>query len=827
MKRLILLAIGCFTCSLFTQAQVNIQWEERYTSAGSNTDRAADMTIDPSGNVYVTGTSYNGASTGFDLVTVKYDNAGTLLWTRTYDGPGNGFDESRAITIDGTGNVYVTGFVQNGILNFEFITLKYDPSGTLLWDRFYNQEGNFDEGRDIAVDGSGAVYVTGSVIYNSGNTDYCTVKYNAAGAQQWVRTYDGTGADLDAAFKIAIDGAGDIVVLGHSTGTTTNLDYALVKYNSGGTFQWDELYDGNSDFDTPTDLFIDGSDNIYITGFSYINALIDANYATLKYNAAGTQQWVATFNGSASNYDKANAIIADASGNVIVTGRSIGSGSAEDYVTIMYDSNGNEQWSDRYSGPANFYDEAKDIALDAAGDIYVTGYSFESSSNNDYTTVKYDIAGNLIWATKFNGSSNNSDQALAMAVDPTGNIYVTGESNGAGTGADYSTIKYCQLTTLAGVDSTICIGDSVSLNATGGTTFSWSPPAGLSCTNCPNPVATPAVTTTYIVSSTNANGCTDEDTLVITVNPLPGPTIYASGPTTFCIGDSVTLFTDSASAYLWTPSSSTNDSITVFTDGTYGVTVQDSMGCANTTQISVTVNQLPAVDAGPADSICWGDSTQLLAIGGFTYEWHTSPSLSDTTISNPWAMPQNDTTYYCIITDANGCSNWDSVMVMVHALPTPPVLTRLGLTLVSSVATGNQWIMNSVSINGATNQTYDVTQNGDYWVVLTDANGCMSTSDTISIVDISVNDLPIGIGAISLYPNPNNGEFVLEVSTDRLVKAEMRIINSLGQEMSAIENFRMNGLYRKTIDLENAAPGIYFLQLATKDGMLMRKVTVR
>src|SRR5688572_14298461 len=104
---LVLLTISAFSGF----SQINIQWASRYTSAGSNIDRAVDLARDASGNVIVTGTSWNGSN--FDIVTVKYDPAGNEVWNRSYNGTGAGFDEARAIYSDAAGNVYVTGFTES------------------------------------------------------------------------------------------------------------------------------------------------------------------------------------------------------------------------------------------------------------------------------------------------------------------------------------------------------------------------------------------------------------------------------------------------------------------------------------------------------------------------------------------------------------------------------------------------------------------------------------------------------------------------------------------------------------------------------------------
>ncbi|MFC1574097.1 SBBP repeat-containing protein, partial [Candidatus Latescibacterota bacterium] len=131
----------------------------------------------------------------------------------------------------------------------------------------------------------------------------------------------------------------------------------------------------------------------------------------------------------------------DSSDNVYVTGVSLGMGTSydNDYATIKYDTNGNEKWVKRYDGPAYSDSRASAIALDSSGNVYVTGIT-----SRDYATVKYDTNGNEEWVARYNGPGNSADQANAIAVDSAGNVYVTGVSLGIGTSDDYATIKYSQ-----------------------------------------------------------------------------------------------------------------------------------------------------------------------------------------------------------------------------------------------------------------------------------------------------------------------------------------------------------------------------------------------
>src|SRR6266545_183525 len=204
------------------------------------------------------------------------------------------------------------------------------------------------------------------------------------------------------------------------------------------TQAWVARYNGPGNLDDGAHAIAgDSSGNVYVTGGSHGSGT-DLDYATIMYNSAGQQQWVARFNGPANGWDRAAAIVRDSSGNVYVTGQSLGLGTGYDYATIKYDSAGQEQWVARL--PASSIAVAIAIAVDASGNVYVTGGSEDSGGYLDYATIKYNSAGQEQWVARYNGGIR--DYAWAIALDGSGNIYVTGESIGSGTASDYATIKY-------------------------------------------------------------------------------------------------------------------------------------------------------------------------------------------------------------------------------------------------------------------------------------------------------------------------------------------------------------------------------------------------
>ncbi len=426
---------------IFTVMVAAQEWTARYNGTGNSLDGAAAICVDQGGNVYVTGRSM-APNYGYDYVTVKYNSAGSQQWAPRYDGPVSSYDEAFGIAIDDSGNVLVTGRSYGVGTYYDYATVKYNAAGSQQWVQRYNGPGNsLDEAKAVCVDHSRNVYVTGRTYDATTSDDYTTIKYNAAGDEKWVRRYNGPGGGFDEARSICCDSAGNVYVTGASYGGSTDADYATVKYDTAGVELWVRRYNGPANStDEAVAIAADRSGNVIVTGSSWGSGTYQ-DYATVKYNAAGTQQWAARYNGTASGPDNAYAITVDTAGNIYVTGRS--SGMVDyDYATVKYNSAGAEQWARQYNGPGDSYDEAYAVAVDPSGNTVVTGRSLGLSGGEDYATVKYTAAGNQSWIGRYNGPGGDNDAAAAIAIDDAGNIYVTGESYGTGTATDYATLKY-------------------------------------------------------------------------------------------------------------------------------------------------------------------------------------------------------------------------------------------------------------------------------------------------------------------------------------------------------------------------------------------------
>lgn len=749
--------VGVFValfCVMSAQSQINIQWESRLDGDGSFIDKAEDLYLDASGNTYVTGSSYTGVS--YDMMTVKYDSDGAEEWRSSYGGAG--IDEAHALTVDSNGDVIITGSRFISGTDWDIVVVKYDGiTGAELWSVIVGGTSNFDSGVDVVVDSNDDVIVVGSRTSSPTDVDFVTLKYSSAGSFIWAQLLGGTGNDLVK--LISIDAGDNLYVAGHRefTPESTYFDFFVAKYNSAGVLQWSNTEDsGFGNLDTPFAMTLDGSNDVILAGSGFTDILNEEDYMTVKFSGTtGAVVWKQLYAGNAEAFDVVNGVVVDGSDNVFVTGRSKSIETSEDYYTIAYNSSGTELWADRYSTEGLEYDEATDIRVsDDDSYVYVTGYSFNGPTNNDFVTLKYDATdGTQEWITVFDGPSSNSDQAIRMQLDATENIFISGNSHGGATNLDYSTIKYCQLETVGPPDTSVCDGGSVVLTATGGDDITWEVFSGdfgsMSCSLCASMTATPDVTTVYLVSSTSLSGCEDYDTVEVVVNPIPSPEIYNDTPLEFCADGSVTLYTDTYAEYDWSTGGSEISEV-VTSAGTVTLTVTDINGCSNSTNVEVSTYDLPTIDVGDDISICLGESTDLEATGGVSYVWDTDPTLSSLLIPNPVATPTADTEYKVTGMDDNGCTNRDSLMVFIYDAPSvnagPDETVCVGdsVNLVATGATSYVWDSEpSLSDLDIANPWASPTVLTEYFVTGTDDNGC-TNRDSVIVSTLAVPDIDAG-----------------------------------------------------------------------------------
>jgi alpha-tubulin suppressor-like RCC1 family protein len=421
----------CFLCNIeYAQAP---DWLWAKSAGGTNSEGGDCVVVDASGNVYVTGYfnsptivfgSYTLTNAGsYDVFLVKYNASGNVLWATSAGGTDD--DEGSSLALDASGNVYVTGYFKSSTLIFGSYTLtnagtsnndiflaKYDANGNVLWAKSAGGTDN-DYGISVAVDASGDVYLTGwfdspAITFGSytltnvsaGSGDIYLVKYDMNGNVLWAKSAGSTGDD--GASCVAVDASGELYMTGWFASPTINFgsytltnvgfyDVFLVKYDTSGNVLWAKSA-GGTDYDETMGVASDSSGNAYVTGY---------------------------FNSPAITF-----------GSYTLTSM----GSFDEFL-VKYDASGNVLWA-KSAGGTDF-DDGNSVALDASGDIYVTGefvsptitfgsYTLTNagSSSSDMYFVKYDASGNVLWAKGAGGT--DYDNGNSVALDASGNSYVTG-----------------------------------------------------------------------------------------------------------------------------------------------------------------------------------------------------------------------------------------------------------------------------------------------------------------------------------------------------------------------------------------------------------------
>lgn len=189
------------------------------------------MTTDNAGNIYIAGAT-SSATHGYDYDIIKLDSTLAIQWEQTYDGADHLDDIARGLKVDALGNVYLTGSSKSSTQGLNYLTQKYNSSGTLIWTKSYNDslDGD-DQANGIVLSSTGEPYITGSSYTDSLNTvNYHTMKYDTAGTVLWSVDYDGDKHLKDIATNIAIDTAGNVIVAGSSETGSNMFEYATVRY---------------------------------------------------------------------------------------------------------------------------------------------------------------------------------------------------------------------------------------------------------------------------------------------------------------------------------------------------------------------------------------------------------------------------------------------------------------------------------------------------------------------------------------------------------------------------------------------------------------------
>jgi hypothetical protein len=417
-------------------------------------------------------------------------------WVARYNnGITNGTNQAVKMALDSVGNIYVSGLSQNASSNLGYVTIKYAPNGNQVWATRYDST-NYPNATPAALvlDGSNDVIVTGSALtvkydpngnalwtapyagkalaldpsgdaYVTGfETNFNTVKLDPSGSNLWVTTYKDVGPTVGQA--IVVDSNGNAYVSGSDV---YGFDYPeppfaqllTIKYDVGGYQLWTvpQSYRGQVYGTSVEGAALDSDDNFYIV--MQYNPYQEC-YETFKYSSNGSILWTASPE-SGNRNNTAHGLALNSSSNVLLVGQVFSNNYAESsaiggFSTIDLSTDGSTLWTNFYlAGLSGSGSAGMAITIDSTNNVYVTGYSPGTNSSNDIVTIKYGPNGNQVWLQRYNGPGNGNDAGNAIAVDNNGNVYVTGYETTAAGGTEIVTIKYSSLALQRRADGTVLL----------------------------------------------------------------------------------------------------------------------------------------------------------------------------------------------------------------------------------------------------------------------------------------------------------------------------------------------------------------------------------
>ncbi len=303
-----------------------------------------------------------------------------------------------------------------------------------------------DQSFSVAVDGSGNTYISGMTGGNLGGTsaghyEAFLAKFDASGNVLWTRQI-GT-AKYDRSNAVAVDSAGNAYISGNTYGSLGGTsaggsDAFLVKYDPSGNLVWSQQI-GTANTELSSSVVVDSSSNIYICGNT--NGNLGGTYRgeddayLTKFDSSGNVLWTRQI-GTTEN-DNGHAVTVDSSGNVYISGSTSGdldgvnAGSYDAFLT-KYDTSGNELWTQQIGTTSS--DSSYAVTTDSTGNVYISGYTEgdlggTNAGSLDACLTKLDASGNVLWSRQI--GTYATDRSYGVAVDSSGNIFISGFTGGS------------------------------------------------------------------------------------------------------------------------------------------------------------------------------------------------------------------------------------------------------------------------------------------------------------------------------------------------------------------------------------------------------------
>jgi hypothetical protein len=783
----------------------------------------------------------------FDAFLVKLNSAnGTRVWGTYYGG--SGVDRTYGCTTDASDNIYICGETvstngtviatsgahQPTLTAAGAFLAKFNSTGVRQWGTYYGDAG--DIGTGLTIDNASNVIMCGYSIANSslistpgshqptygGSNDGFLVKFNSAGVRQWATYYGGVFGDraLTCAFGsggIYLGGFADsntgtvIATAGsHQSNGNTNNGF-LAKFDNAGIRQWGTYYSSTSGGDIVYATSIDATGNIYIAGKT--GAQSGTNIATpfshqdtpggpftttdaflAKFNSSGVRQWGTYYGGIDSEIGYGCAVGLNSeiylagqtktpTSTLIATPGShqpaFGGGTDDAFVTKLYD--------------------CQNIASTITGSTNICA--------GQSTTLTYSGSG----FTTYTWTAGPNTNSIAVSPTTTTNYTVTASTSTAQCKYPFVvtvSVNLVPSTTIAASSNSICSGNTVTLTASGATTYSWSNSSTLAAIS-----VSPNTSTTYTAIGYNGI-CANSKT--ISINVTPTPTVFISSTNyTLCSGNTASLLASGAATYSWVNGPNTASYAATPTAATVYSVIGTTSLCSTTSTLSIGYIVTPTITINSsALVICPGGSVTLSIVGAAsTYSWNTGPTTTSIVVS-----PSSNTTYiaagfnsicYGLATTTIAVSNSITVSASVS---NPTICAGESTTITTTGAATYTWSTgsNSTSIVVSPTTTTSYSVSGQ--------NGSCSGNASLSIVVDPCTGIKENNGDVYflIYPNPSNQIVNIEVENI----SGLQIIDVLGKIVFEGKLQKLNN----TINISNLSNGVYYFKIKQGDANSTRKI---
>ncbi len=365
------------------------------------------------------------------------------LWTRTWNGEADDVDRGLGVAVDADNGALVAGITMSDTESHNMLYQLWDTSGDDIWS--YGHDGGFagfDAGWAIAPTDDGGVVVAGNITDSAGDDLAAIRRYDALADFVWEISFDGGAGGDNSAKDVTVDADGFIYATGFVSQTGEGINIWVGKYDADGDEEWFDTVSGSENsFDAGLGIAVDDDGNVYVAGY-VTETGEDANAWVRKYDADGIKVWTDSYNNDDHDLDdEAHGIAVDAEGNIYVTGMTSIDISDADIWTRKLDADGDEQWTVTEAGSADSTDRGKAVAVGPDGAVYVVGWLVTNAGGYDIFIGRLDAqTGDEIWTDL--EDIDDTDLANDVALDGAGNLYVVGEAEVSGESTNVWLRKY-------------------------------------------------------------------------------------------------------------------------------------------------------------------------------------------------------------------------------------------------------------------------------------------------------------------------------------------------------------------------------------------------